>query len=890
MANVTPDTQDEQDRAYSPEEIRQREQTAPLDQPSSDETNVADAEENPNPQTNDIASSYSGKNNKKAKSFLEGKGPIVAITGSLGLGGFALLFLLVPGILLFHILANAFDTLDPSSTALSQVAKIMLLNKLGAGANEATMGSCKAPLTIACKFKTPSNQLLRDLRDNGIVATDADGKPLNLDTKEKWPSQRPVKFQVSSFHAEDGKEFFVEAKNLKSALQGNTTFRLAFNKVLKNINSRAFSRLSPGFLKVMKKFDFNLRDKLNIKERLNSKAKSLVTDLLEKALKATAGEGTAEAAKAITESISVRISKALTQLGRVSKGSGVVLGMAIQCMVNQMPSMLKKALGAMQETAAVNMAAPVVTSISAIKIGDGDPETASELGTMFTETDANGKSMLDAAGMKYTLYGDKNTTDDPTFKNVTADAYGDLGNFLTVSDAIFNNPVSATFCATLMNPIGGAAIAAGINAIYNASLDVETLGISFVANLAIGAAAGLVINSFSDNISDGISALLSPKIGEIAQPTIDKMAAAGQNSGNVFTFGVGALTTNSGANNFGNYLTTDELQAYTQDIQAQRLADAELDRATLSPFDTSSRYTFLGSMVNQLTPYYSSLSSVNGSVSVLGSLLPISVSSLFDLSTAHAADASLYDGACYNSELTKTSDGSNKTLAANIFCQPIPAQLISEDWDPSATLSSMQGLYIDGIAAIDKDTGAPIEPDPLTQTGKDLVNSVTNIIPGAAPSYYDWLDTCTDPESANACINGDNDTVKTYSLYTAARNVNTMLDNDFDDAAEVAGQDPEPAESPGTSANSVLPVGGQETSTPSDGTDSTETPATNEPAAQDTTSGYSSEAATKTLGLLASIVSPISNFIYLHSTNLFHSNQSSQLSLLASLERFTLWR
>lgn len=55
--------------------------------------------------------------------------------------------------------------------------------------------------------------------------------------------------------------------------------------------------------------------------------------------------------------------------------------------------------------------------------------------------------------------------------------------------------------------------------------------------------------------------------------------------------------------------TINQVRAEYRDTQEILARDAEFDRSTKSPFDVTSKYTFMGSLINQLTPLANSLSS-----------------------------------------------------------------------------------------------------------------------------------------------------------------------------------------------------------------------------------------------------------------------------------------
>jgi hypothetical protein len=472
---------------------------------------------------------------------------------------------------------------------------------------------------------------------------------------------------------------------------------------------------------------------------------------------------------------------------------------------------------------------------------------------------------MDAAGMQYVLNGDKNTTKDPTFQSVTPSGYGDLASSLDLSDAVFNNPISAGTCELILNPVTGGVFAAGVNAAV-VGTSASNFGISLAVNWAIGGAFSLILNSMDEVIAGSIGGLFAPGVGNLAQPVVDKMSEPGQVFGNVIPFGVGVTTTNKAAYTFGHYLTTSNLTAYSEVIKQQQIADAELDQTTLSPFDTSSPYTFMGSIASQMAPYYSSFSSLEGSLSFVGSLLPRSIGSIIKPSSVSAADMSLYENACTDPASLKVADGSGDLLAANIFCQPVAATLIPSDWNPDETVNTMLGIQTDGVNAIDPETGkATVPANALTETVEDTIESITDFVPGSTISYADWLDACSDPANATNCT-GDDETLQTYSLYTAANEVSVMLDADLEGAELAAGlTDSYLGSEIGSSSQPF-------TSTLSSTGDQVITSSTD---------------TARVVASFFSLIPSIHNLLRTYGTKSFA--QTSQLSTPWSLQRFTLW-
>ncbi|MDR1032700.1 MAG: hypothetical protein LBL84_01660 [Candidatus Nomurabacteria bacterium] len=80
----------------------------------------------------------------------------------------------------------------------------------------------------------------------------------------------------------------------------------------------------------------------------------------------------------------------------------------------------------------------------------------------------------------------------------------------------------------------------------------------------------------------------------------------------------------------------DTIITYHQENQKLIAEHAAIERAEKSPFDTTSKYTFLGSIVNNTLPDVSNLLSVTGIFSALGSMFSRSITSL--LPTTQALD------------------------------------------------------------------------------------------------------------------------------------------------------------------------------------------------------------------------------------------------------------
>ncbi len=318
--------------------------------------------------------------------------------------------------------------------------------------------------------------------------------------------------------------------------------------------------------------------------------------------------------------------------------------------------------------------------------------------------------------------------------------------------------------------------------------------------------------------------------------------------GNAFPSGISHLmgqTANAGAN---VALTVEDKLAYDKTAKQVQLAYAEEDRATLSPFNINSSNTLLGSLVNQLVPYYSKLNSVGGVVSTIGSIVTGSLSRL----------SSVYADTDNRAQYTMCDDPAikGKDIAAGPFCNieyGIPPQYL--DKDPEAVLNDLS-------SQINDTTGEPI----------DTSNALTSFDPthDAKGSLKGWLDLCTDGTTSHAedCKITD-ETTADYALYAIDHRIQKTMDGE--DAA---------LEGAGTSGSSTTDSSDDDSAT----TDSTDTDSTTDsttvpsdtPTDTDTTTLPSAQVDT------SSITSYIVGLLALLHSNKVQATASTPINTLAN--------
>ncbi len=210
------------------------------------------------------------------------------------------------------------------------------------------------------------------------------------------------------------------------------------------------------FAKIKTRFSFKTSDGLK-----DSKNTSEVTDKLsegskgtETGAKAAVGEGAEAIEKVAAEELSEIATKEVKQVAKSGKGNAFGLIAGVACGLMDIPEFVSKAVRAYQMAQLVKYAVAIFTSISAMKAGDATPEEGTAVGDLFTKT-VDGKSAMDAFGMKYSLFGDT-TPLSASYKAFSPG--GDLSSTLDGISEVTSSDAKVQACKYATNPATGAAI------------------------------------------------------------------------------------------------------------------------------------------------------------------------------------------------------------------------------------------------------------------------------------------------------------------------------------------------------------------------------------------------------------------------------------------------
>lgn len=281
------------------------------------------------------------------------------------------------------------------------------------------------------------------------------------------------------------------------------------------------------------------------------------------------------------ETIKKTDSKAIrTKLENVAKVSNTA---QLACGGVMALTALHTIVSAMQTSDMLNLASGYLESTQKIQAGEGNNSPMQLYNNQLTTTDENGKSAMSSAGMSMLFNGSSenysNSSDESLQKANT--------------EAAVSLPGAATILAS-----SGVCIGLSAALISGASLIISIIpgaGQAYAfGKIILGMTAGAVIG--------GVLPIIIEKLAEIiATDVIADMV--GEDAGNYLVAGSSIYTGKNHQASGGAPGDEEKTIAFKQAEETVLAEQAELDRKTLSPLDTSSRYTFLGSILYNMFPY-----------------------------------------------------------------------------------------------------------------------------------------------------------------------------------------------------------------------------------------------------------------------------------------------
>ncbi len=423
----------------------------------------------------------------------------------------------------------------------------------------------------------------------------------------------------------------------------------------------------------------------------------------------------------------------------------------------------------------VDLAVKSGASISTSDMGANVTENGvSALEPKYTTTD---KTAMESSGITSLYSGKRVNPDDPSVKsfNFTSSIKRVLGGIGT-SMAAFRTCSFAKLAANFAGAVqSGVEIAACIAGLLGAPF---TLGGTAAAGCS-GLIADAVVGAA---FSVGISLLIAGIISTIT-PVVAKMLTrdlitnlGGEDLGNALTSGGNMYLGNTHRANGGSLATESEYVKYALAHQQVIAEDARQERLVRDPFDATSKYTFLGTLLTQMmafSPANSLTSFISSTSSVMSSAV---VAALPTASAYNVADDLVpmqeYENTCpYLASIGAVGDA---------YCNPYSmTDLSTIQSDPSEVTNILDDNFLDtttsdGNVKIDGDSDLAkyilfcdnrssafgiadqnivnqVSDWGQVDTGSSTFNNVINSAIGSVPVVGDFIDVVGNAEAlANA--------------------------------------------------------------------------------------------------------------------------------------------
>ena len=587
------------------------------------------------------------KQGNSAIKILKKGGPAGAILGILLALAGLVSFFGGPGLLIVQIaetITNKFD----SQIASMDDRKVKILR---AKLDLTTNGRCAGLVTIRCKYTTFSKHDIEAFKSAGIEVV-SDGKSISGRTKAT-----ALRFT----DPDTGKVRDITAKDFDTALRSDGAFR---NATIKAYNTRYNSKRDKPAMDSLRKSKTSYADPFDESDNTDEKRDAKITETtkegqsIDKRVPFTETEGwgpdctkeknqkvaAANELASDAEKVARDGIKSAQPSGFKTAVSAVNTFGALDdvCTIPTLITAIGTGAKVIRSQQEIRYAMFFLTTASMIKAGKANAADVSHLGDILTRItkDANGnltKSATDSISYRYAAFGDKGSTNSSTLYKVGGGLGGDLNGLASkmysvvggkkTCDIVGNPWAQGAGVIISFIPGFGQAVKAGSVAM-KAAVKAAAMQIT---KIAVGAVAmNQIINYLTQIATDMVAGVV-----------VDANTYGEQSGDALVTGGAEFLTQTSGMG--GNLpLTPDQAVAYNDEQDRVLAMYNAYDQATLSPFDTSSNATFLGSISSQLVPYLANMTSIGGTLSSIAAIPLTTFGNLTHSTTARADSADDY--------------------------------------------------------------------------------------------------------------------------------------------------------------------------------------------------------------------------------------------------------
>ena len=689
------------------------------------------------------------------KSLLKKRGPIAAIAGILGLGGGILGIFLSPATMLQNIMESLTwknDSATPSKISRSkQVMNGFLDSKDGPGI------CANSSKKIRCRTGKLSYKALTKFNKSGIIPVDADGNEMKL-KRTGYPEKNPTHWKVEGLN--DGKP--IESSKLKdellkkenrkiaSKVYGRTgLFKMRFHAWTGKHIGKLYDKFKLKRNSAISKID----KKLGIKEK-----KEKFKEKLPKFKEGPALE---------------KVGKGVDNLGSKLKKGGLAYAISAgACTVVKIPNLIAAGVAAIQLAPLLGLVMDVILSPGSQAKASGldssgsgfSQETMETIGTMLTE---RGK-------MKGSDNAEGSALDSPYLlaaMGVNNDKPGIAKNYIP-GYSVATNPIVRTLnsaeeasepvCNYILSPV-----AMYTSMAAEAAIAASTGGISAILSWAGKAALSEVIKKVLEyTVGEKVKNILA----ELAKSLLIPDKAQYKDLGDALGVGAAAFFSAGSMGQMLPGLKMSQLAEFNGIQIANEEFQKEMDIASLSPFDTSSRYTFLGSIFHNM----GNMMMANGTysktpVAMLSNILRLPSMALSYSSTAKAASGMYSDKYCGYAKDFSMGSGSSEDPAVNMAGLPC-----------TGITNSQANMSVEEAIQIAEDEGW-IQKDMDIPDGADISDLMKSGYIVKDTPLYDFVEDCGDASTGSYWFSNGGCTAPSDSTRVAKITEKTYKDEEGKD-------------------------------------------------------------------------------------------------------------
>lgn len=690
------------------------------------------------------------------KSLLKKRGPIAAIAGILGLGGGIMGAFISPAAMLPTMVEN-FTQKNDSASIVKEVRMKKVMNKMIDAGDDA--GICKSK-KIRCKTGRLSNRALKKFKKSGLIPVDANGKEMDVKGRG-YPEKNPTHWKIEGVN--DGKP--IEASKLKDELLKKENRKIAskvygraglFNMRFRSWTGKHISRLYSKFNLKRNSAISKIDKKLGVKERANKLKEKLPGFNDDKAI----------------GGINERVTKSTEKL---KKGGLVYVAAAGICLALKLPNIIASGVAAIQLVPLLGLVMDVILSPGSQAKASGldssgsgfSQETMETIGTMLTE---RGK-------MKGSDNAEGSALDSPYLlaaMGVNNDKPGIAKNYIP-GYSVATNPIVRTLnsaeeasepvCNYILSPV----------AMYTSQLvdlaveatGAASFGLTSLANwIAKKTLATVTTELLKYAVGDTVKRVLK----ELAVSMLTSNNAQYKDLGDALGVGAAAFFASGSMGQMLPGLKMSQLAEFNGIQIANEEFQKEMDIASLSPFDTSSRYTFLGSIFHNM----GNMMMANGTysktpVAMLSNILRLPSMALSYSSTAKAASGMYSDKYCGYAKDFSMGSGSSEDPAVNMAGLPC-----------TGITNSQANMSVEEAIQIAEDEGW-IQKDMDIPDGADISDLMNNGYIVKDTPLHDFVEDCGDASTGSYWFSNGGCTAPSDSTRVAKITEKTYKDEEGKD-------------------------------------------------------------------------------------------------------------